>query len=91
MYAKKIRMKPGCNHSILPEEISEIYVDGCDNPGFFSKETLHDYLLKNPNSIKVNITPFPNLVPATSSTGEKYVRSSPNQSKTDNLLNLPKV
>lgn len=91
MYAKKIRMKQGCSQSSTPIEIAEIYVDGCDNAGFFSKETLHNYLKNNPDTIKVNTSPYPYVVPATSSTGEKYVRSKPNAFNVDNLLNLPRA
>ena len=91
MYGKKIKMKPGCSYSNNTQEIAEIYVDGCNNPGFFKKEDLHDHLKKNPNSIKVNIYPYPDLVPATSSRGEKYVRSEPNDTPNDNLLKLPRV
>lgn len=90
MYAKKIKMQRGCAYSNKTQEISEIYVDGCDNPGFFKKEVLHDYIKKNPNSIKVYIYPYPDLVPAVSSRGEKYVRSEPNDTPHDNLLKLPR-
>ena len=91
MYAKKIKMQQGCANSNNTQEIAEIYIDGCDNPGFFQKATLHDHLIKNPNSIKVNISSYPYLVPATSSRGEKYVRSEPNDTPNDNLLRLPRV
>lgn len=37
MYATKIRMQNGCRNSNNTQEIAEIYVDGCDNPGFFLK------------------------------------------------------
>lgn len=91
MYAKTIRMQAGCSHSNNTQEIAEIYIDGCNNPGFFPKATIHDYLIKNSNSIKVNRWPYPDLVPATSSRGEKYVRSEPNDTTNDNLLKLPRV
>ncbi|HMM32472.1 MAG TPA: DUF3892 domain-containing protein [Clostridia bacterium] len=91
MYAKKIKMQAGCARSNSTQEIAEIYLDGCDNPGFFAKATLYDYLSKYPNSIKVNISPYPYVVPATSSRGEKYVRSEPNDTSNDNLLKLPRV
>lgn len=91
MYAKKIKMQQGCANSNNTQEIAEIYIDGCNNPGFFQKATLHEHLIKNPNSIKVNISPYPSLVPATSSRGEKYVRSEPNDTQYDNLLKLPRV
>ena len=90
MYAKKIRMQNGCYNSNNLEEIESIYIDGCTNPGFFTKGTLHDYLKKHPDTICVNIFPYPHVIPATSAKGEKYVRSSPNDWVKDNLLNLPR-
>jgi hypothetical protein len=90
MYATKIRMKRNCQTSTRAQEIADIYVDGCDSPGFFSKEALYDYLVKNPRSIKVGISPYPFLLPAISSSGEKYVRSEPNDTPKDNLLKLPR-
>jgi hypothetical protein len=91
MYAKKIKMQQGCASSNNIQEIAEIYLDGCNSPGFFPKATIHDYLTKNPNSIQVNISPYPNLVPAKSNRGEKYVRSEANDTPNDNLLKLPRV
>lgn len=90
MKATKIKMKAGCYYSNKTTEISEIYIEGCTNPGFFDKSVLHDYLKSNPNSIQVNIYPYPNLIPATSANGEKYVRSAPNDTPYDNLLKLPR-
>ena len=83
-------MKPGCGNSNDLLEIDSIYISECANPGFFKKEKLHDYLKKNPGSIQVNIPPYPNVIPAISVNGEKYVRSSPNNSSNDNLLCLPR-
>lgn len=91
MYAKKIKMQNRCRNSNNTQEIAEIYVDGCNNPGFFSKAVLHDFLKDNPNSIKVNISPYPYIIPATSYLGEKYVRSEPNDTVYDNLLKLPRM
>ena len=91
MYAKKIRMQNGCRNSNNTQEIAEIYVDGCNNPGFFPKAVLHYFLKTNPNSIKVNISPYPYVVPATSYRGEKYVRSEANDTIHDNLLKLPRM
>ena len=91
MLATKIKMKPGCYNSQNLLEIDSIYIDGCNNPGFYKKDILHDHLQDNPKSIKVNINPtYPTLVPAKSTYGEKYVRSTPNNSTQDNLLNLPR-
>ena len=90
MKATKIKMKSGCYYSTRTSEISEIYIEGCTSPGFFDKTTLHNYLKQHPQSIQVNIYPYPDLIPATSSNGEKYVRSAPNDTPNDNLLKLPR-
>ena len=90
MYATKIRMQQGCYYSQNLLEIDAVYIEGCNNPGFFKKEVLHDFLKKNPGSIQVKVYPYPDVIPATSSKGEKYVRSSPNGSTHDNLLELPR-
>ena len=71
MKATRIKMKIGCAQSNNTTQISEIYVEGCTNPGYFAKESLYDYLKKNPDSIQVNIYPYPNLIPALSSNQEK--------------------
>ena len=92
MYAKKIKMQQGCENSNSALEIAEIYIDGCDKPGFYTKASVHDYLQDNPNTIKVNIGPYyPYLIPATSIRGVKYVRSEANDTPHDNLLKLPRV
>ena len=90
MRATKIKMKLGCMYSNSVLEIDEIYISGCSNPGWFKKSIIYDYLVKYPNSIQVNKYPYPNLIPAKSYNGEKYVKSNPNNSEMDNLLNLPR-
>jgi hypothetical protein len=90
MKATKIKMKTGCEKSNKTTEISEIYLEGCTNPGYFAKATLYDHLKKNPGSIQVNISPYPNLIPVLSGNNEKYVRSEPNDTPNDNLLKLPR-
>lgn len=90
MKATKIKMKPGCGSSNNELEIDEIYITGCDKEGFYKKAGVHDCLIKTPGCIQVNIYPFPDCVAATSPSGEKYVRSTPDYTKKDNLLNLPK-
>jgi hypothetical protein len=90
MKATKIKMKPGCRNSNDLLEIDQIYITGCTNEGYYKKAVLHDHLKANPNSIQVDIFPYPNLIPAISSNNEKYVRSSPDGTTTDNLLKLPR-
>lgn len=90
MKAIKIRMRIGCLYSDDVEEIDSVYIVGCNNPGFFKKEVLYDYLKDHPNTIQVDRYPYPTLVPALSSNGEKYVRSEPNKTTRDNLLMLPR-
>lgn len=90
MYATKIKMQPDCYYSQSLLEINSVYIEGCANPGFFKKATLHNYLKDNPGTIKVKIAPYPEIIPATSSRGEKYVKSAPNDYTHDNLLDLPR-
>lgn len=90
MLATRILMKASCAYSNNLQEIDQIYVDGCNNPRFFKKEFLHDYVKANPKSIQVNIRSFPYLVARTSKNGEKYVASEPNDTPNDNLLKLPR-
>ena len=90
MYATKIKMKPGCYSSSNLLEIDSIYIECCNNPGFFKKNVLYDFLKENPGTIRVNIWPYPNVISAISSRGEKYVRSTPNDYTHDNLLDLPR-
>lgn len=90
MNATKIKMKNGCAHSDKLTEISEIFIEGCSSPGFYPKADVHDHVKKHPDSIYVNLPPYPSLIPATSLYGEKYVRSEPNDTPNDNLLKLPR-
>jgi hypothetical protein len=90
MKATKIKMLPDCNTSSNLMEIDEIYITGCKDERFYKKALVHDALKENPGSIQVNIHPYPDCIAATSSRGEKFVRSSPNNSTHDNLLNLPR-
>lgn len=90
MKATKIKMKQGCEYSDDVIEIDQIYLEGCKQNGFYSKASVHDFLKKHPNSIQVDISPYPNLQPMLSQNGEKYVRSEPNYTGKDNLLCLPK-
>ena len=90
MRATKIKMKPGCGQSNSLVEIDEIYLTGCSNDGFYKKAVVHDHLKKSPGTIQVNIYPYPDCIPATSANGEKYVRSAPDNTARDNLLNLPR-
>lgn len=90
MKAIKIKMKPGCGSSNNLLEIDQVYLEGCQENGYYSKASIHDFLNNNPNSIQVNIYPYPNLQPMLSQNGEKYVRSEPNYTGRDNLLCLPR-
>lgn len=90
MKATKIKMKSGCGNSSNLVEIDQIYLEGCQENGYYSKASIYDFLKKNPNSIQVNIYPYPDLQPMISQNGEKYVRSEPDYTGKDNLLNLPR-
>lgn len=91
IYATKIRMRSGCGNSWQLTEIDSIYLEGLNKPGLYTKESIHEYLKMYPGTIKVNLKPFPDVIPAVSIRKEKYVRSEPNQYGNDNLLCLPRV
>lgn len=90
MKAIKIKMQQGCRYSENLTEIDKIYLTGCTNEGYFEKEVLHNYLKEHPNTIQVDIYPYPNLQPVVSSNCEKYVRSEKDYTGRDNLLCLPR-
>lgn len=83
-------MRHGCKNSWKLEEIDAIYLEGCNKPGFYKKEDIHEYLKGHPRTIQVKTWPNPYLIPAVSIRGEKYVHSSPNRYLHDNLLDLPR-
>jgi len=91
MYATKIKMCSGCQASNNCVDIDSIYLEGAAEDGFYKKAGIHDYVQNNPESIRVKLGVQPYLVPATSSRGEKYVRSEPNDTPNDNLLKLPRA
>ena len=85
-YAQKIKMKKGKDKSNDLLEIDEIFVGGF---GWQKKAYYYDWLKKHPESIAVNIAPFPKLIEQLSVNQEKYVKSKPNKYGYDNLLDLP--
>ncbi len=91
MKATKIKMRRGCENSNDVIEIESIYIDWPNGPRWFNKESIHDYLKNNPGSIKVDIYPYPDIIPAESKYKEKYVKSEPDKYQIDNLLNLPRI
>lgn len=90
MKATRIKMKPGCGSSNNILEIDQIYLEGCQENGYYYKSAIHDFLKSHPNSIQVDIYPYPDLQPMISQNGEKYVKSEPNYTGKDNLLQLPR-
>lgn len=92
LFAKKIKMCNGCHYSKKCIDIAEIYLSGDGiKEGFYPKAVVHDYIIDNEKSIVVYLGTMPYLLPGISVSGEKYVRSEPNDTPYDNLLALPKV
>lgn len=86
----KIRMKKYSSNSIKLEEIKDLKLEGdLNNPGWFSKESIHDYIKNNNGVVNVDIYPYPKLVAVTTTT-DRYVKSTPNRYGFDNLLELPR-
>ena len=88
MKAIKIKMKRNCGDSRNVQDIDSIYIDAANT--YWKKSEVYDYLQKFPKTITVNIAPYPYLIPAVSSQGEKYVRSVANSTSKDNLMMLPR-
>ena len=88
MKAIKIKMKRNCGNSGNVQDIDSVYIDQTST--YWKKSEVYDYLQKFPKTITVNISPYPYLIPAVSSQGEKYVRSVANNTLKDNLLMLPR-
>lgn len=88
MKAIKIKMKRNCGNSGNVQDIDSIYIDQTST--YWKKSEVYDYLQKFPKTITVNISPYPYLIPAISSQGEKYVRSVVNSTSKDNLMMLPR-
>ena len=90
MYVTRIKMKPGCYRSNQLTEIDQLYIEGCQNPGYYKKAVIYDHVKMYPGSVRVKIYPYPTVIGAISVNGEKYVRSTPNDYTHDNLLDLPR-
>ena len=88
IYAEKVKMMRGKEHSNELLEIDKIYVSGI---GWKPKAYYYDYLSVYPNSIAVNIYPYPKLIKQLSPNNEKYVKSEPDRYGFDNLLRLPRI
>ena len=96
IYVTKRRMKPSSTSWLFQSsslstqllEIDSLCLKDGINEKWYKKEDIHDWIKKG-NMVKVGVNPYPELQAMISSSGEKYVRSSPNGSTSDNLLKLP--
>lgn len=88
-YATAIKMKSGSYYSDDLLEIDKIYLEHSKD-GWYSKAAVHDYVKQHPEDVKVKNNQGPVVIACVSSNGEKYVKSSPNETKKDNLLSLPR-
>lgn len=89
--AIKIKLNSGCVSPKSCNDINQIKIrdDSSGITAWKAKAVLYDTVKASPGSIKVDRYPYPDLVPALSKYGEKYVRSEPNDTESDNLLKLP--
>jgi hypothetical protein len=91
IYASKIRMQAGKERDNQLTSIYSIYLEGSiKTADFYTKESIYDWLKDNPSiQVKVNISPYPLVIPE-KRLNTKYVKSSPDYTGKDNLLNLPR-
>ena len=90
IYATKIKMNYGYSNSYNCVDINSVFLVGDGFNSYQPKSAIHDYLKLHPGTIRVNRGVQPYVVPAVSSRNEKYVRSEPNDTASDNLLALPR-
>lgn len=84
-------MKEGHKKSLKLLEIDSVYIVGnIKSPGYYKKEDVYDFLIKNPGTIRSNVEPYPKVIPAKSTKGEKYIKTIANRYDIDNLLSLPR-
>lgn len=89
VHIRKIEMKPGCRASKNAGDIEFLFVGG-PIQSFVKMEEMQDDLKKHPGSMKAALPLYPDLLPAVSRYGEKYVRSQTGNSPYDLLLRLPR-
>lgn len=85
----KIKMRQGCRYSQNVIEIDSVYIEGSQH-GYYKKEVVHNHLLQNPGTIQSGAYPYPDVIPAISINGEKYIKTVANEHGKDNLLSLPR-
>nr|WP_317413212.1 DUF3892 domain-containing protein [uncultured Solibaculum sp.] len=91
MRAIQIALKVGCRNSDCPVDIDKIYVKGERLDGFYKKEAVYDYVKQHSRSIQVDLFPNPDLLPALTERGEKYVVSTKDARSVDYLMRLPRA
>ncbi|WP_260198703.1 DUF3892 domain-containing protein [Lacticaseibacillus paracasei] len=90
IYASKIQMNTGKEHNNELISIKSIYLEGLTESGFYTKESIYDWLKNNSDiEVRVKIEPYPRVQPAIWKT-TKYVKSQPDDTGLDNLLKLPR-
>ena len=65
MKSIKIKMKRNCDNSGNVQDINSVYMDQTGT--YWKKSQVYDYLQKFSETITVNISPYPYLIPAISS------------------------
>lgn len=88
IYADKISFNKGDQHRL--NTIVRIHLhseSGELSDGWYYKETINQWLHEDKYEIKVEINPFPKLIPVDDGSN-RYVRSDQDSTKKDNLLKL---
>ncbi|WP_050498005.1 DUF3892 domain-containing protein [Oenococcus oeni] len=88
IYATAVKMQSGraYSHDVLAiDSIQLKYSNG--DISWSKKEDIYNHLLIYPKSIKVNISPYPDLIPEHDGF-TKYVKSQPDRTGDDKLLSL---
>lgn len=86
MQVNKIKMKKGRLCSYNPLDIQGVYIDDI----YYCVEEVYDYIANTDEKIYIKGKKDVYLVNVLALNGSKYLRTTPNESFIDNLLNLPR-
>lgn len=86
MQVNKIKMKKGRLCSYNPLDIQGVYIDDI----YYCVEEVYDYIASTGDKIYIKGKKDVYLVNVLALNGSKYLRTTPNESFIDNLLNLPR-
>lgn len=91
-FVTKVRMETFCTDFMDVRQVDELFVLVCGKEEVcLTKEAVYDFLVFQPDSIRVGTFNGPPLKPVMSEKGEKYVRSLDIDCRSDALMGLSRA